>query len=113
LGKRLSDHLPPVQEQPASTGGAQQGQYWYPDDAASIVTEKEHDGDLDGDWIGEEIPLKAYDPETDEIHNLHTHWSVIRLRFREPLAELLAVSSSNKLLLIYTNIIIRSQSNLH
>jgi aquaglyceroporin related protein len=103
LGKRLSDHLPPVQEQPASTGGAQQGQYWYPDDAASIVTEKEHDGDLDGDWIGEEIPLKAYDPETDEI----------RLRFREPLAELLAVSSSNKLLLIYTNIIIRSQSNLH
>lgn len=57
------------------------------------MTEKEHDGDLDGDWIGEEIPLKAYDPETDEIHNLHTHWSGIRLRFREPLAELLAVGS--------------------
>ena len=100
LGHRLSDHLPPVQEQPGPIGDAQQGQHWYPDDAASIVTEKEHDGDLDGDWIGEEIPLKAYDPETDEIHNLHTHWSVIRLRFREPLAELLAVSSSNDLNLV-------------
>ena len=55
------------------------------------MTEKEQDGDLDGDWIGEEFPLKAYDPETDEVHNLHTHWSIIRLRFREPLAELLAV----------------------
>jgi len=112
LGHRLSDHLPPVQEQPCSIGDAQQGQqHWYPDDAASIVTEKEHDGDLDGDWIGEEIPLKAYDPETDEIHNLHTHWSVIRLRFREPLAELLAVGSSNSLFLVYTNTI-RSQFNL-
>ena len=61
-------------------------------DATSAITEKEEEGDLDGDWIGENIPLNAYDPETDEIHNLHTHWSVIRLRFREPLAELLAVS---------------------
>jgi aquaglyceroporin related protein len=66
-------------------------QHWYPDDAASAVTEHEQDGDLDGDWIHEDIPLPAYDTETDEIHNLHTHWSVIRLRFREPLAELLAV----------------------
>ena len=100
LGHRLSDHLPPVQEQSGPMGGAQQGQHRYPDDAASIVTEKEHDGDLDGDWIGEEIPLKAYDPETDEIHNLHTHWSVIRLRFREPLAELLAVSFSDTFFLV-------------
>ncbi|CZR62893.1 related to Putative channel protein, exgression is glucose repressed by Mig1 and Mig2 [Phialocephala subalpina] len=65
---------------------------WLPDDASSIMTAKEQDDALDGDWIGEEFPLKAYDPETDEIHNLHTHWSVIRLRFREPLAELLAVT---------------------
>ena len=100
LGHRLSDHLPPVQEQPGLMGEAQQGLHWYPDDAASIVTEKEHDGDLDSDWIGEEIPLKAYDPETDEIHNLHTHWSVIRLRFREPLAELLAVSPAKSLCLV-------------
>jgi len=55
------------------------------------MTEKEQDGDLDGDWIGEEFLLRAYDPEIDEIHNLHTHWFVIRLRFREPLAEPLAV----------------------
>ena len=97
LGHRLSDHLPLVQEQSGLMGEAQQGLHWYPDDAASVVTEKEHDEDLDGDWIGEEIPLKAYDPETDEIHNLHTHWSVIRLRFREPLAELLAVSPAKSL----------------
>lgn len=64
----------------------------YPDDADSVMTEKVGAEDLDGDWIGDEMPLKAYDPETDEIHNLHTHWSVIRLRFREPLAELLAVT---------------------
>jgi aquaglyceroporin related protein len=67
-------------------------QHWYPDDAASAVTEHEQEGDLDGDYIHhEDIPLPAYDAEADEIHNLHTHWSVIRLRFREPLAELLAV----------------------
>ena len=64
---------------------------WYSDDAASATTEHEQEGDLDGDFIGHEIPLPAYDADNDEIHNLHTHWSVIRLRFREPLAELLAV----------------------
>jgi aquaglyceroporin related protein len=101
LGHRLSDYLPHVQEQPGPTNKSQPQQHWYPEDAASIVTEKEHDGDLDGDWIGEEIPLKAYDPETDEIHNLHTHWSVIRLRFREPLAELLAVSPSRSPLFLF------------
>lgn len=46
----------------------------------------------DDDWLEEPDELKPYDPELDEIHNLHTHWSVIRLRFREPLAELLAVT---------------------
>ncbi|KAH7390146.1 aquaporin-like protein [Cadophora sp. MPI-SDFR-AT-0126] len=61
-------------------------------DATSAITEKVEEGDLDGDWIGDAIPLNAYDKDTDEIHNLHTHWSVIRLRFREPLAELLAVT---------------------
>lgn len=64
-------------------------------DQASLATEVAGEDDLDGDWVGgQEIPLVAYDPNyDDEIHNLHTHWSVIRLRFREPLAELLAVSS--------------------
>ena len=67
--------------------------HWYPDDAASAITEQAQEGDLDGDDLyHEDIPLAAYDAEADEIHNLHTHWSVIRLRFREPLAELLAVS---------------------
>lgn len=66
-------------------------QNWYPDDAASAITEHEQEGDLDGDYLHEDIPLPAYDAEAVEIHNLHTHWSVIRLRFREPLAELLAV----------------------
>jgi aquaglyceroporin related protein len=37
------------------------------------------------------VPLPAYQAEDDEVHNLHTYWSVVRLRFREPLAELLAV----------------------
>lgn len=45
---------------------------------------------IDNDWVEDE-QLEPYDPELDEIHNLHTHWSVIRLKFREPLAELLAV----------------------
>lgn len=40
------------------------------------------------------VPLPAYNAEDDEIHNLHTYWSLIRLRFREPLAELLGVSHS-------------------
>ncbi|KUI63884.1 hypothetical protein VM1G_10637 [Cytospora mali] len=46
---------------------------------------------LDDDWIEDPGQLNPFDPELDEIHNLHTHWSVIRLKFREPLAELLAV----------------------
>jgi aquaglyceroporin related protein len=102
---RSGDQLPTVQEQPGNlaTEGDQQPPNYYPDDAASLATVKEGEGDLDGDWIGEEFPLKAYTPETDEIHNLHTHWSVIRLRFREPLAELLAVSSSKIILYNFTD----------
>lgn len=51
------------------------------------------DEKLDNDWAEEsEQQLDPFDPELDEIHNLHTHWSVIRLRLREPLAELLAVT---------------------
>ncbi|KAL6249630.1 hypothetical protein RBB50_003483 [Rhinocladiella similis] len=38
------------------------------------------------------VPLPAYQAEGDEVHNLHTYWSIIRLRFREPLAELLAIT---------------------
>jgi aquaglyceroporin related protein, other eukaryote len=63
---------------------------WYPDNAYSITTEQDEHGDSDLDDL-HAIPLKAYEGRDDEVHNLHTHWSVIRLRFREPLAELLAV----------------------
>ncbi|EPE26906.1 Aquaporin-like protein [Glarea lozoyensis ATCC 20868] len=70
----------------------------YPDDASTTTTEHEHDHDHehdgfddDGHWV-EDYEIKPnYGMAEDEIHNLHTHWSVIRLRFREPLAELLAV----------------------
>lgn len=37
------------------------------------------------------VPLAPYGPEEVEIHNLHNYWSVIRLRFRNFLAELLGV----------------------
>ena len=51
---------------------------------------EEEEEDFDAPYQ-DAVPLLAYEPEDDEIHNLHTYWSVIRLRFREPLAELLAV----------------------
>jgi aquaglyceroporin related protein, other eukaryote len=44
------------------------------------------------------VPLLAYEAEDDEIHNLHTYWSIIRLRFREPLAELLGVGHLSSVL---------------
>lgn len=62
--------------------------YPFPD-AASEVTQAEDD-----EWMEESEPLKPYGyGPVEEVHNLHTHWSVIRTQFREPLAELLAVSS--------------------
>ncbi|KAF4610411.1 hypothetical protein G7Y89_g15708 [Cudoniella acicularis] len=88
LGLSKPSEFPPLEEEPDAPARPD----WYLDDASSAATEHEQDGDLDGEWIGEEFPLKVYDPAEDEIHNLHTHWSVIRLRFREPLAELLAVT---------------------
>lgn len=51
-----------------------------------------HSGSEPDEWIEDPEELKPYDPELDEIHNLHTYWSVIRLKFREPLAELLAMT---------------------
>lgn len=63
-----------------------EGDDWYLNDAASAKTEHEEAGN----WEGDEYPLNG--TAEDEIHNLHTRWSVIRLRLREPLAEFLAVS---------------------
>lgn len=63
---------------------------WLASDAmATTPVEEKAEED---DWIEDPEELKPYDAELDEIHNLHTHWSVIRLRFREPLAELLATT---------------------
>jgi aquaglyceroporin related protein len=50
------------------------------------------DSKLDEPPYEDAVPLQAYEADETEVHNLHTYWSVIRLRFREPLAELLAVS---------------------
>jgi aquaglyceroporin related protein len=66
-------------------GGAQSPTYPFPDDAASQVTQIEDD-----EWMNETEPIKPYGWD-DEVHNHHTRWSVVRTKFREPLAELLAV----------------------
>ncbi|KAE9965401.1 hypothetical protein BLS_007672 [Venturia inaequalis] len=50
------------------------------------------DSKVDNPPYEDAIPLQAYEADENEIHNLHTYWSVIRLRFREPLAELLAIT---------------------
>ncbi|KAL3426845.1 MIP family channel protein [Phlyctema vagabunda] len=84
------ENLIPQDSHSSIQGGDQaqpEANQWYPDDAGSATTEHEN-GD-EGEWH-EEIVMPSY--EEDEIHNLHTHWSVIRLQFREPLAELLAVT---------------------
>ena len=53
------------------------------------------DAQVEGDWTGDDdFSIKDYEQHDEEVHNLHTHWSVIRLQFREPLAELLAVRHS-------------------
>ncbi|KAI9735338.1 MAG: hypothetical protein M1818_006533 [Claussenomyces sp. TS43310] len=57
------------------------------DDAAS---QADTENEIEDGWM-DTMPLKPYDPE-DEVHNLHNHWSVIRARFREPLAEFLATT---------------------
>ena len=45
---------------------------------------------LDDDWPAlTPYDIKLGNPE-DEVHNHHTHWSIIRTRCREPLAEFLA-----------------------
>lgn len=65
---------------------------WIMEDTLAVTPVQEDK--MEDDWIEDPDDLKPYDPELDEIHNLHTHWSVIRLQFREPLAELLAVRSA-------------------
>lgn len=58
----------------------------FPDDASSAATEID-DG---ADWYDDDLDLRPV-KTVEEIHNHHTHWSVVRTRYREELAELLAV----------------------
>lgn len=102
-----TDHLAPSQSQGNSSNGAKLASVaeqktpdedehrnekgWMAEDTLAVTPVG--DGSMgDDDWVEDPDDLKPYDPELDEIHNLHTHWSVIRLQFREPLAELLAVT---------------------
>ncbi|KAL8243715.1 hypothetical protein R6Q59_009973 [Mikania micrantha] len=59
-------------------------------EAISNVTQAKEEDELIASFQ-DAVPLPAYQAEDDEVHNLHTYWSVIRLRFREPMAEFLAV----------------------
>jgi aquaglyceroporin related protein len=61
-----------------------------PEAVAGLKAAKEEDGESQVPYE-DAVPLPAYDAEDDEVHNLHTYWSIIRLRLREPLAELLGV----------------------
>jgi aquaglyceroporin related protein, other eukaryote len=65
-----------------------------PEAVANLKQAKSEAAESLKDPYEDAIPLSAYSAEDDEVHNLHTYWSVIRLRFREPLAELLAVCPS-------------------
>ncbi|KAK8214304.1 aquaporin-like protein [Phyllosticta capitalensis] len=62
----------------------------FPDNVSSTTTEHDVFDDEEKEWVEEDSDLRPYIPE-EEIHNNHTHWSVIRTRFREPFAEFLAV----------------------
>ncbi|KAL1625085.1 hypothetical protein SLS56_007512 [Neofusicoccum ribis] len=59
----------------------------FPDDASSAATEID-EGD---DWYDEDLVLRPL-RTVEEVHNHHTHWSVVRTKYREELAELLAVT---------------------
>jgi aquaglyceroporin related protein len=63
-------------------------QFPFPDITESEATEV--DEKAEKDWPDEDGYTTTYDYQ-EEVHNHHTQWSEIRLRFREPLAEFLAV----------------------
>ncbi|OAL36967.1 hypothetical protein AYO20_03736 [Fonsecaea nubica] len=62
-----------------------------PEAVANVKRAKEEEEEWKDDPYEDAVPLAAYQAEEEEIHNLHTYWSIIRLRFREPLAELLGI----------------------
>lgn len=85
LGKHSQD-LPPLTQAPTFHKAAPQPHEFFDDTASTI-----HEDIKDDDWLADQlIRLKTHGAE-DEVHNHHTHWSVIRTRFREPLAEFVAV----------------------
>lgn len=73
---------PPIPEYPAE-GGSEP----FPDADAGSSTTEVHENDNVFD-TSSKFEVAAF---LDEVHNNHTKWSEIRTRFREPLAELLAV----------------------
>lgn len=118
--------LTPLPENPASPGvegippdaGRHGGDYFgnfeqhfeqpdvrFPDDVSSAATEI----DDDKDWYDEGLDLHPL--RTDEIHNHHTHWSVVRTKYREELAELLAVRSQLPRQLLLSLTVPRSSSS--
>ncbi|KIV86208.1 hypothetical protein PV11_01836 [Exophiala sideris] len=88
-------HVPTIREEPEDQGEEEQAlEDEMPQLAQAIANVKQAREEAEAAWklpYQDAIPLLAYDAEDDEIHNLHTYWSLIRLRFREPLAELLGI----------------------
>lgn len=68
------------------------------DDSLSDATEVEDEDDWE--------PLQSYGMSyvEEEVHNHHTRWSIIRTRYREPLAEFLAVSNPHTFRLVETTV---------
>ena len=86
-------HESPIQEETSSNEEpqAEPPELSLPEAVAGLKAAKAEEEELKEPYQ-DAIPLSAYQAEDDEVHNLHTYWSIVRLRFREPLAELLAVS---------------------
>lgn len=82
--KQSTEHPPPIPEDSDEDDHSHDVEP-FPEMGGSSQTEVHGDEE----YI-EEAPLYG-----EEIHNHHTQWAVIRSRYREPLAELLAVRSFN------------------
>lgn len=83
---RISSNLPSTAEEPTKEDDEHNDDgLAYHSDTDSQLTEVIND-------LTEEYGLvPAYMALDDEVHNHHTHWSVVRTKYREPLAEFLAV----------------------
>jgi aquaglyceroporin related protein len=103
FGKASPFQSPSIRGGPSTNTGffSPRHEYAIPEETEELLGEQLHqlsdaisdvrESKLDELPYEDAIPLQAYEADEAEVHNLHTYWSVIRLRFREPLAELLAV----------------------